>query len=179
MKNEIDILKDVAFKLSLLNISYMLTGSLAMIYYAKPRMTRDIDLVIEIDRTNIPDFIKLFQNEYYVSKEAVEDSIDSRFLFNLIHLETAVKIDCIIKKDEEYRKIEFSRRKRINFHGYEIFITSKEDLIISKLFWAKDSKSETQIKDIKNLLEKDYDTLYISKWVSSLNLKKFWHEINE
>ena len=43
MKTEIDILKDVVKKFETLGIPYMLTGSMAMTYYAQPRMTRDID----------------------------------------------------------------------------------------------------------------------------------------
>jgi len=46
MKNEIDIIRDLANKFAEGGIDYMLTGSLAMNYYAQPCMTRDIDVVV-------------------------------------------------------------------------------------------------------------------------------------
>jgi hypothetical protein len=48
MTNELDILKQVCQGLEQANIPYMLTGSLAANFYTVPRMTRDIDIIIEI-----------------------------------------------------------------------------------------------------------------------------------
>jgi len=180
MKNEIEILKEVVGNLEALKIPYMLTGSMAMIYYSKPRLTRDIDIVIELNKETSNDFIQKFQDEYYISKEAVDDSIKNEFLFNIINNENAVKIDFIIKKNSEYRRNEFERKKKVRFLDFEIFIVNKEDLIISKLFWAKDSGSEMQKKDVKNLIEGDFDKTYIDNWTSKLGLFEFWKEtINE
>ncbi len=88
MLTELDILKDVTKKFETLGIQYMLTGSMAMTYYAQPRMTRDIDLVVEI----LPGFIRrieyVFKNEYYLSAESIKDAIDKEFMFNLIKEES-------------------------------------------------------------------------------------------
>lgn len=46
MKTELDILFDVTKKLKKIGIDYMLTGSLAMNFYAEPRMTRDMDIIL-------------------------------------------------------------------------------------------------------------------------------------
>ena len=46
--NEIDIVRDISRRFEQADIAYMLTGSMAMNYYAQPRMTRDIDVVIAI-----------------------------------------------------------------------------------------------------------------------------------
>ena len=48
MLEETEVLKLVCKTLDESNIPYMLTGSFAANFYATPRMTRDIDLVIEI-----------------------------------------------------------------------------------------------------------------------------------
>jgi len=42
--NELDIVRDVSLRLEQGGLAYRLTGSMAMNYYAQPRMTRDIDL---------------------------------------------------------------------------------------------------------------------------------------
>ena len=48
MLSELDVLRDVTGRLEAARIEYMLTGSMAMNYYAEPRMTRDIDLVVAL-----------------------------------------------------------------------------------------------------------------------------------
>jgi hypothetical protein len=170
MKTELDILKDVIEKLSTLSIPYMLTGSLAMMYYAQPRMTRDIDIVVELSRTHIDDFVRIFKTKYYISSEAIEEAVTTPFIFNLIHLESSVKVDFVVRKSEEYRVVEFNRRKKVKIDGIELFVVSKEDLILSKLIWLKDSDSEVQKRDILNLLESFYDKEYLFEWAKKLNL---------
>jgi hypothetical protein len=76
--NELDILCDVSKRLDDADIGYMLTGSIAMNYYAEPRMTRDIDLVVALQRKDTERIVGLFQTDYYVSREAVEKSIGQR-----------------------------------------------------------------------------------------------------
>ena len=49
MTPELLALQDLCSKLEGGGIGYMLTGSLAMSYYARPRMTRDIDIVVALE----------------------------------------------------------------------------------------------------------------------------------
>jgi len=177
MLTELDILKDVTGKFDKLGIQYMLTGSLAMSYYVQPRMTRDIDLVVEILPGMIGKFEQIFEAEYYLSVDSVKDAVENEFIFNLIHNKSSIKVDCIVRKNETYRKIEFDRRKKIQLADTNIFIVSKEDLIISKLFWIKESNSELQKRDVKNLLISGFNKEYLLNWVEKLNLQKMFREI--
>lgn len=83
MLTELDILRDVTSKFDDLGILYMLTGSLALSYYAQPRMTRDIDLVVEIVPALIDGIENHFKSEYYVSIEAIRDAIEKRVYIQL------------------------------------------------------------------------------------------------
>ena len=80
--------------------------------------------------------------------DMVKVALRNKQMFNIIHNEGIIKVDFIVRKDAEYRKIEFERRRNIVFEKVSIDITSPEDLVISKLDWAKDSLSETQIGDV-------------------------------
>ena len=102
MLTELDILKDVTRKFEQLNIQYMLTGSLAMSHYAQPRMTRDIDLVVSIFPSMLKSWNRVFTPDYYISVDSVNDAIENEFIFNLIHTKSSIKIDCIVRKKEEY-----------------------------------------------------------------------------
>ena len=85
MQNELDIVRDVAARLDGAGIAYMLTGSMAMNYYAQPRMTRDIDVVVALRPADTALVVGLFRPDYYVSPEAVESALAQRSQFNLIH----------------------------------------------------------------------------------------------
>jgi hypothetical protein len=168
--------RDVSSKFEQAGISYMLTGSMAMNYYAQPRMTRDIDIVIEIAAQHVDSIIALFANDYYVSAKDVRESVARQGMFNIIHNQSIIKVDCIVRKPTEYRHKEFERRRRIQMDDFTTFIVSKEDLIISKLDWAKDSHSEKQLTDVKNLLATDYDGVYLRHWTHELGLDTLLEE---
>jgi hypothetical protein len=176
VQNELDIVRDVSARLDGAAIGYMLTGSMAMNYYAQPRMTRDIDIVLALGPGDADRLVRLFNPDYYVSREAVDSSIAHQSLFNLIHNESVIKVDCIVRKQSEYRLTEFNRRQRIKIENFETWIVSKEDLILSKLFWAKDSHSELQLRDVKNLVSTGCDRSYIERWTKELDLVTLWQE---
>ncbi len=127
----------------------MLTGSMAMNYYAQPRMTRDIDIVVALEPRAKDTIVEAFHPDYYVSSDAVEGAIARRGMFNLIHQESVIKVD---------------------------FIVSEEDLIISKLDWARDSRSELQLGDVRNLLAAGCDEQYVARWTGELGLSGLLEE---
>ncbi len=178
MVNELEVLKIVAERLESSGIPYMVTGSMANNFYAMPRMTRDIDIVIQIGESDVEKVVALFSPDFYADGNQIMNAVKSRRMFNIIHNEGVVKVDFIVRKDAEYRRIEFERRKEITFEGTRLFVTSPEDLIISKLFWAKDTMSEMQLRDVSNLLKsvKDLDMTYINKWVSALELTEVYEK---
>ncbi len=174
MLSELDIVRDVSRKLSAAGIEYMLTGSMAMNYYAEPRMTRDIDIVVALVPSNAGTIVRLFDPDYYVSPDAVAESIRDEWMFNLIHNESVIKVDCIVRKSTPYRREEFQRRQQITVTDFEMCIVSKEDLILSKLVWAKDSESDRQLQDVRNLIASGYDDSIIERWAQTLGVDSLW-----
>ncbi len=175
--NEIDIVRDLTEKLESIGVSFMITGSLAMNYYAVPRMTRDIDLVVELTESDVDGMYSVFSPDYYVAREAMEEATREKTMFNMIHDESIIKVDCIVRKDSVYRKQEFERRKRIRIQDFETWIVSKEDLVLSKLVWAGDSRSEMQLRDAGNLLKTGCDDKYLWKWAGQLKVDSILREL--
>ena len=102
-------------------------------------------------------------------------------MFNLIHNQYIIKVDFVVRKDTPYRRREFSRKKKISVDGENLYIVAPEDLILSKLVWAKDSKSEIQLRDVQNLLQsvKGLDRRYLARWGKQLGVDSLYREVTQ
>lgn len=170
MTAELDVLRDCVGRLNGAGIRYMLTGSIALSYYAEPRMTRDIDLVVELEARDARAIAALFAPDYYVSEDDVARALNTRGMFNLLHLDRVVKVDLLVRKDDAYRRHEFERRRLMSLPGFDVWIVSKDDLILSKLVWAGASGSELQLRDVRALLASGADERYLREWGSRLGV---------
>ena len=170
MLSELELLFDITRRLEEAGLDYMLTGSMALNHYAQPRMTRDIDIVIALFLKDLEILPAVFGEDFYFSEEAARGAVLNQSSFNVIHNESLIKIDFMIRKREDYRLAEFERRRRIEVQGHPMWIVSKEDLILSKLDWARDSQSQRQLADVENLLATGADLNYLQTWSQKLNL---------
>ncbi|KAF0134977.1 MAG: hypothetical protein FD145_358 [Candidatus Saganbacteria bacterium] len=167
------LLKHVAAKFDKLEIPYAITGALGSSFYGQPRTTHDFDIVVHLiaEKGKSKQIIKEFANDFYVSEEAIIDSLIHQTMFNIIHHDTGIKIDCWILKNDSFSRESFKRRKKENFSGSSLFFLSPEDLILNKLLWYKESDSEKQLKDIRGILEmQKIDANYINKWAAKLKV---------
>jgi len=177
---ELAVLSDVVSRLESAGFEYMLTGSVAMNYYAEPRMTRAIDIVVALASTDTGKVIETFQGVYYLSPDAILDAVRDYKMFNLVHYESVVKIDLIVRKESDYRRLEFDRRHQIKVGELVMWIVTKENLILSKLSWAQKSQSEMQLNDVRNLIATGPDLDYLHEWSSQLGLNLMLQEcLNE
>lgn len=171
------VLRDFTERLEKLGIDYMLTGSMAMVNYAMMRMTADIDVVLELSVKDADRIINEFEPDYYVPHNRVRDSISRKFMFNILHQTKLVKIDCVIRKKTEFQKTAFAGRKKLKFaDDFEVWIIGREDLVLSKLKWAKDTKSEMQLRDVANILRNGYDAKYVEEWARKLEVEELLKE---
>jgi hypothetical protein len=138
-------------------------------------MTRDIDIVVG---ARCQPFIPLFQDDYYLEPETVNQAVRNRGMFNLIHNEYVIKIDFVVRKDTPYRRREFARRKKVSVEDHQLYMVAPEDLILSKLEWAKDSRSEVQLNDVRNLLKyvKGLNQSYLRRWAKALSVGALYRE---
>jgi hypothetical protein len=179
MSDELDVLKLVATRLDAARIAYMVSGSMAMNFYAQPRMTRDIDIVVELVPLDADRVVQLFAVDFYCDTDAVREAIAHRAMFNVIHFDLAVKVDFIVRKATPYREAEFLRRRAATVAGVSLWLVSAEDLLLSKLAWAKDSHSELQLNDVRNIIASvpAIDWPYVEHWASELSVATLLDEV--
>ncbi|MHB1391244.1 MAG: nucleotidyltransferase [Thermoleophilia bacterium] len=181
MTNELELIKDVISRLEKAGIEYMITGSMAMAVYSTPRMTRDIDMIIQVSPEDTGKIVNLFRDDFYIDETSVRQAVQSRGMFNVIHNESIIKVDFIVRKDEEYRTLEFSRRQQIEIDGVPVSVVAPEDLILSKLVWGKESSSELQLRDVSQMLAQleDLDDVYLEQWSEKLGVEELLKKARE
>jgi hypothetical protein len=160
-------------------IRYMLTGSFAGAHYGVPRSTQDIDFVVEATPAQLQAFIEsLPATEYYSDLDTALNALKRQSMFNVIDHATGWKVDLIIRKSRPFSIEEFGRRQSVNLHGVALFIASAEDVVISKLEWAK-LASRRQVEDAAAILRVRWDALdhgYLEKWIGDLGLERDWRD---
>ncbi len=159
-------------------IPYMLTGSLAAAYYAVPRATQDVDLVLEVAPEQLRRLTeRLSAAGYYVSLEAAQEALAREGQFNAIDPASGWKADFIIRRSRPFSRTEFTRRTPATVLGLELAMVTREDLVVAKLEWAKTGGSELQVRDVRALLDSadpEFDRTYVERWVSELGLEDQW-----
>jgi len=179
MSEELEVLKTVTRKLDEAKIPYVISGSIAANYYTVPRMTRDLDVVVEMTGSDVKNFVRLFHDDFFIDEDMVRAEVDKKGMFNLIQSTYIIKIDFILRKESEWQEAVFERRQKVQIDDMFIWIISPDDLILAKLLWAKNSVSELQLNDVRNLLQSGQrlDQEYLKKWIALLRLEEVYQKV--
>jgi hypothetical protein len=167
--------------LTALEIPYMIVGSYASNYWGRPRMTHDADLVVELSVHQASGLAQHLADEFYAPDFVIQEATERGDHFNAIHLKTSFKIDFWLRKQTAYEKTCFGRRLRGTMFGRTVWLTSAEDLILSKLLWYKMSPVlERQLQDVLEVYEiqsQDLDLDYLEDWASQLEVRDLLDDI--
>jgi hypothetical protein len=172
------VLKFVTSALEQASVPFMIVGSFASNLYGVGRATFDIDIVVSANAEQLQNFLSIFRKTdwYYDLQDALE-ACKRRSMFNILDMADGWKVDIIFTKPETYHRVAFERRAPAEIDQVPLYAASAEDVVISKLDWAKMGSSSRQIEDVAGILEEKKDSLdfaYIEKWVVELQLAKQW-----
>lgn len=180
--DQFEFLEKVIRILERLQVSYLVTGSVAAMAYGEPRLTNDIDIVAALDDRHISDLLKAFPSgEFYISEEAMREAVRHQRQFNIIHPTSGLKVDIMIKQDTPFDDSRFRRVRRIQpAETYQANFASPEDVIIKKMEFYKEGGSEKHLRDITGILKvsgEEIDRDYIAYWAERLRLMEIWDAI--
>lgn len=171
-------IKNLAAKLQAAGIDYCITGGYAVSVWGSPRSTLDIDLITGLNAAQIPILIKAVApgKGAYLDEDDIREAVTSGGEFNYIPAESGLKVDFwVIKKENTAGTLELKRKRKEIFEGQEIFFISPEDLILSKLRWARMSGSTRHAEDIRSVLAvsgKKIDFAYLKREAAAQDLTK-------
>lgn len=159
-------------------VPHMLTGSLAAAYYAVPKATQDLDVVVEVDGARVERVVQCLSDAgCYVDRDAALEAQRMRGQCNAIDPTSGWKADLIVRRDRAYSRVEFDRRQRVMLLDVRVDVANLEDVVISKLEWSRLGDSELQRRDVLHLLERTWDQIdraYVEEWVGESGLQSEW-----
>jgi len=165
---------------------YMVTGSVASIIYGQPRMTHDIDLVLELRAEQVSEFISLFsEDEFYCPPKDViltEIARQRQGHFNIIHQATGFKADIYPNGSDRLHLWAFGRRQKIDLSGVAVWIAPPEYVILRKLEYFKEGGSSKHLVDIKQMLAISPDIIdlnLLQEQIKENGLKRQWQQLSE
>jgi hypothetical protein len=174
-----ELLIRVTRSLDDLGIDYMVTGSFASSIQGAPRSTHDIDLVVALTHTDADQLLDVFPDtEFYLSPQAVREAIVKQRMFNLIEMDSGVRVDFWILTDHPFDTSRFARKVQEETWGRTLKVSAPEDTILAKLRWAEQSGgSEKQFTDALRIYEIQHpllDMAYLEDWSQRLGITALW-----
>ena len=150
-----------------LGVTYAVGGSLASSLHGVMRSTLDVDIVADMQLEHIQPLVTALSKEFYADDEMMKDAIEHQSSFNLIHYETAFKVDIFISKSRTFDQMQLERRRMSMIatdpEG-QVYVTSPEDTILAKLEWYRmgGEVSDRQWRDIIGVLKTRAGELHVS-----------------
>lgn len=172
------VFEKVRAALDAAGIPYLVTGSFASSAHGIPRSTNDIDVVIAPSPQQLDSLLKQFpETDFATDRDDAFDSLQRKSLFNIVDYATMWKIDFIIRQPTPFDASRFARRGIVDIAGVMLYTASAEDILLTKLWWAKLGESELQIKDAAGIIQvqgENLDLGYVNRWVATLELDDQW-----
>lgn len=180
--DQTDLLRCVVTVLERLRVPYLVTGSMATIFFGEPRFTNDIDIVVRLPLARIPDFCRSFPPaDFYLDEQSVRDAVVSHGQFNLIHPTSGLKVDFVVAPDTAFERSRFERRVRVHpAPDLDAMFATAEDVIVKKLEYYAAGGSEKHLRDIAGVLKISgarVDRSYVARWAAELGLSAVWKAV--
>jgi len=165
-------------------IRYIISGSIAAIFYGEPRLTHDVDFVVFLNEQNIRQLGGVFPaSDFYVPPvETIftEVARDKRGHFNIIHMDTGFKADFYPTGRDELNAWGFRQKRSVQFEGETVVLAPPEYVILRKLEYYREGGSQKHLRDIRSMLAVSGDQLdraELDQWLRLLALEPQWKEV--
>lgn len=180
----VNLFRRFAGPLDQLQIPYMATGAVAAIVYGEPRLTLDLDLVLQLSASDAPRFIAAFPAvEFYVPPAetiAAEAARPRHGHFNLLHLDSGLRADIYLASDDPLDRWGLANRRRETIGGEPVWMAPAEYVVIRKLEYHREGGSDKHLTDIQGMLRVRPDLIdlpLLNGFIGSRGLEPEWGKI--
>jgi len=142
----LDVIQCIVEHLDKHKVSYAITGSVASGMHGEPVQSQDVDIAIRMLPSQARALASSLPERFYRSAEHLEEVSKTGGMANLIDSKTGLKIDLSVLENTPYYNEVMARRVLMPFDplGPSYYVVTAEDIILMKLLWRRESKSEKQ-----------------------------------
>ena len=165
-------------------IRYIVTGSIAAIFYGEPRLTHDVDFVVYLNEKDVDHLSKIFPvSEFYVPPpETIIPELPKTKPagFNIIHMDSGFKADMYPTGRDEFNAWAFRRKRAMQFEGETVPLAPPEYVIVRKLEYYREGGSEKHIRDIRSMLAVSGDQIdrsELNEWIQRQGVQEQWQKV--
>lgn len=174
------IVRKVIDSLEEIGVPYMLVGSFSSNAYGIPRNTHDADFVVELGATSIQKLAEKLGPAFVLDPQISFESVTgtTRFIFNVSGEEFTIEVFQL--SDDPHDRSRFARRQQRDVLGGKAFLPAGEDVVITKLRWARLGKRQKDLADVRDVIsvsgpQLDWD--YIHRWAEVHGTRKLLDEL--
>jgi hypothetical protein len=181
---QIDLLRFVVEALEQLQVPYAIVGSFASGAWGESRFTQDIDILVDLKAAQVGPLCRAFpESDFYVSEAAARDAMSRRGQFNLIHPRSGNKVDFMVAGNSVWDASQLKRRRRLAiFPDREVEFAAPEDVILSKLNYYREGRSQKHLRDIAGILKisgGEVDRAYVARFAAQFGVLDIWQAVVE
>ncbi len=142
----IETLNEVVGALDALRIPHAITGSVASSVYGEPYSSLDVDVVVQAGSKQATDLAKRLTPRFYAPEDMLTDAARDRGFTNVVDNRTGLKVDLSFVGESGFFGIVMRRRakSKIGTDSPEFDFVTPEDVILMKLLWRKETRSQKQ-----------------------------------
>lgn len=183
--SETDLVLLYTRRLERAGFTYMITGSVAGVFYGEPRVTHDVDLVLALARSDTARIAELFPlDEFYPPEEIIVQEVlrAQRGHFNLIHHESGFKADVYLANRDPFHKWALSERRLVEVDGEPVHVAPLEYVIVRKLEFYREGGSEKHLRDIEGMLRVSRELIredVLRRWLIARRVEETWESIEQ
>jgi len=140
----------------------MIIGGQAVLVYGEPRLTKDIDVAVDLRPDRLNELLAAVSELNLDPLVEPESFTCQTLVLPCGHEETGHRVDFILSFSE-YQREALSRTRTITVDGAVVRIASPEDIIIHKMIAGR----ARDLEDVTSIVAKMpvLDTDYLSRWL--------------
>jgi hypothetical protein len=172
-------------RLNALGLPYMVTGGVASMLYGEPRLTLDVDVVLDLTRGAIVPLADAFPlAQFYcppLEVLAAEVARRERGHFNLIEHATGARADVYLVGSDPLHVWAMARVRTLDLDGETVRIAPPEYVIVRKLEFHREGGAEKHVRDVQAMLRvsgPDIDRAEVERWVGLRGLRDVWDRVS-
>ena len=171
----VELLTEVSKYLDQLSLEYAVTGSVASSLFGEPHNTQDIDICLHMTKLQAAHLDRILPPRFFRSQEALQEAVERCSMANLVDMKSGIKVDLSVLSSKPYFDMVLERRVRVPYRegGPEFWLVTPEDIILMKLLWRKDTRSQKQWDNALSVVHSmgmRLDWEYMRSWGDQLSI---------